>query len=112
MGFWTLEFPAAGIYETGGLDATADPQVTVALFSGDELRAVFLVADTSFSGGGQVEPVALKAGPARAALESYWRSLALTGPAPVVEARGREARAAGCFGGARPATGAKAPQVN
>jgi hypothetical protein len=112
MSFWTLEFPAAGIYETAGLDATADPGVTVALFSGDELRGVFLVADTSYSGGGQVEPVALKAGAARAALETYWRSLVFTGAASMAEALAPDAGAVESFGAARATAGVKTLEVN
>jgi hypothetical protein len=87
------------------LKIIANPGVTAASVSSDELKAVFLATKTSL-GDGHVEPVLAKGGAAHeaflkayigkteAALETYYRSLVFTGKGSMPKAFASDAEVA------------------
>jgi ABC-type phosphate transport system substrate-binding protein len=89
---------AAQSARAADIKVIANPSVSAASVSTDELKGVFLATKTSLSDGSHVEPVVLRGGATHeaflkeyigktdAALETYYRSLVFTGKASMPKA--------------------------
>lgn len=98
----SLVFLAAGVVSAADIKVVANPSVKATQISTDELKRIFLAADTSLEGD-HVEPVFEKGGAAHeaflkqylgktdAALGIYYRSLVFTGKAFMPKTLGSDA---------------------
>ena len=97
---------AAVAVQAAEVKIIANPSVSAAAVSADELKRVFLLTKNTLDDGSHVEPVVAKGGPTHdaflreylsktdSALQTYYRSLVFTGKASMPKTLGSEAEVA------------------